>query len=67
MRRAQPNGSYQISSWATRFMRSAAVVLSGFCAMAPAVSANPNPCAPALDYESLIIVPLLGDRLPGHT
>lgn len=33
-------GSYQISSWATRFMRSAAVVLSGFCDMAPGVSAN---------------------------
>lgn len=67
VRSAQPNGPYQISSWATRFMRSAAVVLSSFCAMAPAVSANPNPRAPALDSGTLVVVRLLGDRLVGHT
>lgn len=31
-------GHYQISSWATRFMRSAAAVLRGFCAMGARVS-----------------------------
>lgn len=29
---------YQIASWATKFMRSAASVLIGFCAMGPEVS-----------------------------
>lgn len=39
-------GRYQISSWATRFMRSAAAVLIGFCAMGPGVFARPRALRP---------------------
>ena len=37
---------YQISSWATRFIRSAAAVLIGFCAMGPGVLARPRALRP---------------------
>lgn len=39
-------GRYQIASWATRFMRSAAAVLIGFCAMGPGVLARPRALRP---------------------
>lgn len=52
---------YQISSWATRFMRSAAAVLIGFCAMEPGVLARPVSSGPGLSVPRR-----LGDRLPSN-
>lgn len=63
---AQPTGlpvpgRYQISSWATRFMRSAAALLMGFCAMGPGVLEGPAPSVIGLSVSRR-----LGDGLPSN-